>query len=50
MLRPLLKLSREKGVTLRLWKNCGMMEVARENARHELPTKVNLLYKVKESI
>ncbi len=24
-----------------------MMEVARENARHELPTKVNLLYKVK---
>ncbi len=43
----LLRLSRGKGVTLRLWQICKMMEAARNNARTQTANESDLLYKVK---
>ncbi len=47
LVTTLLRLSRGKGVTLRLWQICKMMEAARNNARTETANESDLLYKVK---
>ncbi len=47
LLRPFLRLSRGKVVTLRLWQICKM-EAARNNARTQTANESDLLYKVKK--